>query len=108
VFSLMAGVRVTVTTIWDENQIRGLREDPGVVAYVRDVGEGFARAERFLAPKRTGAGAGSIQVRPSRSKGAVDVGWDREHRYMGYQELGTKYIARKNFAGLTVAQYLHT
>lgn len=100
----VGGVRL----VWDRAQIKALKTDPELVAYVKEVAEGMARRERELAPKRSGAGAASIQARPSRAQGAQDVGWDKEHYYMGYQELGTVHVERKNFAGQTLATYIHT
>ena len=99
---------VSVRTVWDRPAITALKTDAEVVAYTREVAEGMSAYERRLAPKDTGAGADSIEARESRAGGALDIGWTTDYRYMGYQELGTVTVARKNFAGRTVDEYKHS
>jgi hypothetical protein len=103
----------TVRVEWDGESIAGLRTDPGVVAYIAEVAEGFAQAERREAPKRTGAGAASIAVRDSRAQGARDVSWDADHHYMTYQNYGTKAMGlrttdQERFAQRALAKYKKT
>ena len=101
----MANVRVTVE--WDGRALSDLRTDPGVQKYTEDVAANFARTFRSVAPHRTGEGAASIQSRASGTKGTRRVGWDKDHFYMGYQELGTKYVRALRFASKALRQYIH-
>jgi hypothetical protein len=75
--------------VWDRQAIRNLRTDPEVMLAVRQASKDMAGIARAFAPKRTGAGAASIQARDSRAAGAVDVAWDSQHHYMVFQEYGT-------------------
>jgi len=102
---------VSVRTAWDRAAIAALKTDPEVVAYIDTAAEGFAALERALAPKDTGAGAASIAARPSRSKGARDVGWDKAHYYLSIQNsfstLGTQPNPNYRFALDALERYVH-
>jgi len=100
--------KVSTRTVWDRTAIAALKTEPQVAAYTHEVAEGMAAFERRLAPSKTGAGGDSIAIRDSRAKGAEDISWDADHLYMGYQELGTKFVPRTNFAGRTVDEYQHS
>lgn len=106
---------VSVRTVWDRAAIAALRTDPEVLAYVTDAARGVARALRAAAPKNTGAAADSIQDRPpARAKGARDVGWDKAHYYMSFQNnyatLGAGRTVNPNFQFVQQAldRYIHT
>ena len=51
------------------------------------------------APKRTGAGAGSIRAEPvlDGPDWTVRISWDREHFYMYFHEFGTKRLPDRPF-----------
>jgi HK97 gp10 family phage protein len=100
---MAANVRV----VWDRAAITGLKTDPGVERFATEVAVSFAWTMRALAPHLTGEGAWSIQARDSSAKGARRVGWDKEHYYMGYQELGTKYVRGQRFVSKALRQYIH-
>jgi hypothetical protein len=106
----MAGA-VSVRTAWDRAAIAALKTDPEVVAYVEVAAQGFAALMRALAPKDTGAGAASIAPRDSRSKGARDVGWDKPHFYLSFQNnyatLGSKANPNYRFALDALERYVH-
>jgi len=102
---------VSVRAVWDRAAIAALKTDPEVVAYIEVAAEGLAAIERALAPKDTGAGAASIAVRPSRAKGALQVGWDKPHYYLSFQNnyamLGTKANPNYRFALDALERYVH-
>jgi len=102
---------VSVRTAWDRAAIAALKTDPEVMAYVEVAAQGFAAIERALAPKDTGAAAASIQPRPSRSKGALDVGWDKPHFYLSFQNnyatLGSRTNPNYRFALEALERYVH-
>ena len=70
----------------DPDAIDDLAYDAEAVAMILEAGEAVAKAARRLAPKRTGAGAASIQARVAvDSQGArADVSWDKQHDYMRF------------------------
>jgi hypothetical protein len=51
-----------------------------------EAGEAVAVIARRLAPKRTGAGARSIQAKSSQDAGGAyaEVSWDKAHEYMRF------------------------
>lgn len=89
---------VSTRVVWDRKAVAELRLDPGVRAYIQSVGEQVAHDMRVLAPRDSGAGAASILARDSRSKGATDVGWDKEHYYLIFPEYGTVHQPAQRFA----------
>ena len=95
-------MRTSTRIVWDKVGIAALKTDPEVVAYVDEVARGLGADMRALAPKLTGAAAASIQARPARTQGARDVGWDKPHYYMSFQEnfstLGSKANSNFRFA----------
>ena len=104
----------SVRMVWDQQAIRNIRLVPGVVAEVHRASEGIARYAAERAPKRTGAGAHSIEPREARGKaqsavGAFDVSWDwQQNLYMAYQEYGTEFMPPKYFLYDAWAHYIHT
>jgi len=103
---------VSVRTVWNREQIAALKTDPEVLAYVELAAQGLARDIRAVTPKRTGAGAASIQVRPPpRAKGARDVGWDKAHFYLSFQNnystLGRSTNPNFHFAQDALERYVH-
>lgn len=66
---------------------------------LRDLGEQVVSDAQRDAPKRTGAGAESIHYEIDHdSKGAVvRIGWDDEHWYMIFSELGTSQQSARPF-----------
>jgi len=103
---------VSVRTVWSREQIAALKTDPEVEAFTHAAATGLARDLRVAAPKLTGAGAASIEVRPARSKGALEVGWDKAHYYMTIQNsfstLGSHTNLAFHFAQQTLENYIHT
>lgn len=103
---------VSIRTVWDRQAIAALKTDPEVEAYIESASQGLASALRSAAPKLTGAGAASIAVRPSRAQGARQVGWDKEHYYMTYQDFYSTFDNHTNpnfgFAQETLERYVHT
>jgi HK97 gp10 family phage protein len=60
----------------------------------------FAEAARDAAPKSTGAGAASIHAELVQTYNGVyvaRVGWDRDHFYMMFHELGTSRMSARPF-----------
>ena len=104
-------MRTSTRIVWDRKGIAALKTDPEIVAYVDEVARGLAGVMRAEAPKLTGAGAGSIQARPSRTKGARDVGWDKAHFYLSFQNnfanLGSKANSNFRFALTALNRYTH-
>lgn len=63
-------------------------------------GEAVAEAARDAAPKSTGAGAASIHAELVQTYNGVyvaRVGWDRDHFYMMFHELGTSKMSARPF-----------
>lgn len=66
---------------------------------LRDLGEQVVSDAQRDAPKRTGAGAESIHYEIDHdSKGSyVRIGWDKEHWYLIFSELGTSQTTARPF-----------
>jgi HK97 gp10 family phage protein len=92
---------------WDQKSIRELRTDPRVVGYVAEAARNMADLITDRAPQDTGGGAASIAARPSRARGATDVGWDASHFYMIFPEFGTQYQDAQRFARDVLYAYQH-
>jgi hypothetical protein len=77
-----AGFRLNL----DAAAIDDLAADGDAVSLVQRVGDRVAAKARALAPKRTGAGAASIQARTAvDEQGAyAEVSWDKAHEYMRF------------------------
>lgn len=91
----MAAVRVIV----HDREVERLKADPGL----RDVYEDLARpavaAARSGAPHATGAGAGSIHTETVLDGDEWEglISWDREHFYLRFHELGSRYLPARPF-----------
>lgn len=76
-------------------EMRRLLESEGVMAGLERVGEQVAERAASAAPKRTGSGAASIHA--ERVGGEVRVGWDRDHFYLLFSEVGTSRMSARPF-----------
>lgn len=105
----IGGVRI----VWDRPAIAALKEDPELLDYLHEAAQGLADAMRAVAPRLTGAGAQSIAPRPpARARGAMDVGWDKAHFYMSFQNnyatLGASHTnPNYHFAQEALERYTH-
>ena len=68
-------------------EIRQIPTRPDVMALLMGVAENVVERARQAAPKKTGAGAASIHA--ERDGQEIHVGWDQDHFYMEFLELGT-------------------
>lgn len=83
-----------------QDAIDALTRDPDIVAVLLQDAQPVIRDARSRAPKRTGAGAESIDAQPYAEPGGeqtVRVGWDRNHFYMGFHDLGTSQLPALHF-----------
>lgn len=64
-----------------------------------EVGDPLAEKARAGAPRKTGAGAASIQavVGEDSESSFVDVSWDAEHDYLRHHEEGTEDMPARPF-----------
>jgi HK97 gp10 family phage protein len=94
-----------MTTIrLDQAAIHELVKSEGTLAALKKVGDSVAERAAQAAPKRTGEGAASIHA--EEVDGEVRVGWDRDHFYMLFAEVGTsKHAARPFLRPALDAQY---
>ena len=76
-------------------EIRQIPTRPDVMALLMGVAENVVERARQAAPKRTGEGAASIHA--EEVDGEVRVGWDRDHFYLGFFELGTSKMSARPF-----------
>jgi len=81
----------------DEDAIADLADGDDAEELALDAGDLVAERAQQLARAqglvRTGEGVESIQAVPGRDDDGAysDVGWDRDHFYMGFAELGTEH-----------------
>lgn len=104
----VGGVRIK----WDRAAIAALKEEPEMLDYLREAAEGLAQAIRTVTPRLTGAGAASIAPRPpARARGALDVGWDKAHYYLSFQNNFSTLASHVNpnfhFAQEALERYSH-
>lgn len=86
-----------------------LRYNPLLMADIMAKVEPVVEDAKANAPRKTGAGAASIraEVDWSGEDGpAVRVGWDTDHYYMRFHELGTKHLPARPFLRPAVDRYL--
>ena len=78
---------------------KALTQVPEVRRQVRRAAAEVRDEARRNAPRDTGAGAKSIQVKSLLVGGANEyhVSWDREHFYMGFHELGAINVTARPF-----------
>lgn len=97
-------VRITI----DRRAVETIMQEPGGQKMMRLVGRDFAAKMRAVAPKDTGAGAGSIDARDIKDKKgnpAVNVGWDARHFYMIFPEYGTSSQREQRTIRTLLEQY---
>ncbi len=83
----------------DQRAINDLASDGAVLAAIDEqVATPLAERMADAAPKDTGAGAASIASRPDPDTPGFRVGWDREHFYLSFHELGTAQQPARPFA----------
>lgn len=98
-----------VRVVLDRAAIRAYERDPGTVREVLSAGLNMARLAAAMAPRDTGAGAGSIEPELSRKDpGAADVSWDNRYPYMIFHEDGTKHVPARRFLRNAFEHYIHT
>jgi HK97 gp10 family phage protein len=89
----------------DQAAIHELTMSEGTRLALKKVGDSVAERAAQAAPKRTGGGAESIHAEEA-VDGEVRVGWDRDHFYMLFAEVGTsKHAARPFLRPALDAQY---
>jgi HK97 gp10 family phage protein len=84
----------------DKAAMLALARSHEVTEAVYKFGEAVADAAREAAPKNTGAGAASIRAELIQTYEGVyvaRVGWDRDHFYMMFHELGTSRMSARPF-----------
>ena len=88
-----------MAVVVNQSEMRRLLDGPGVMAGLERVGEQVAKRAALTAPKATGAGAASIHAETAEdSRGKhVRVGWDRDHFYMLFAEVGTSRMSARPF-----------
>lgn len=86
--------RISVNTA----AVRRLDRDPAVLRQVQAVAEEAADRIEARAPKRTGGGARSVHSEPDPTQPGFRVGWDRQHFYLSFAELGTEDQPARPFA----------
>lgn len=100
----MAGVRV----VWDQQALAALERDPVLLRNLEASVAPLVRDTRAAAPKATGVGAASIRAELAPGVDAaweVRVGWDQLRYYMGFHELGTRYLPADPFLRPALDQY---
>lgn len=80
---------MTVHVRLSEGAITALGEDPRVVHALGPVAEALVDRMKELAAVNTGAGRDSIHAEFQPENGEWRVGWDQDHWYMIFPELGT-------------------
>jgi hypothetical protein len=88
-----------VRIVPDEAAIRDLAGSQVLRAAVFDAAEELVPGARARAPHDTGAGAFSIHAEPVFDDGVwtARVGWDRDHYYMSFHQLGTTSLPARPF-----------
>lgn len=89
---------MAVRVVLDQAAIDALASDPEVLAGVGEVADRVAERMAARAPKDTGGGAESIHAEPDPDEPGFRVGWDQDHFYLGFHELGTEHQPARPFA----------
>lgn len=84
-----------MAVVVNASEMRRLLESEAVMGGLERVGEQVAKRAASSAPKDTGEGAASIHA--ERVEGEVRVGWDEDHFYMIYPEVGTSAQSARPF-----------
>lgn len=79
-------------------RVKALARDPGVLRQTGVTADEAARRIAGRAPRNTGAAARSIHAEPDLDGAGFRVGWDREHFYLSFAELGTEHQPATPFA----------
>lgn len=104
----MATGDVDVTVSLDMAAINAVLRDPGLGDVLLNAARPtLVATARSLAPRRTGAGAASIRAEATLMADGweVRVSWDDAHKYMRFQDKGTKYVPAKHFLEQAAATY---
>jgi len=93
--------------VWNEAELRAVQSAQWVRRGLAIYGKAIAGSARGEAPRRSGAGAGSIHDETVLEGGAWTdrVSWDREHYYMGFQNSGAKHTTALHFIEHAVDRY---
>lgn len=88
-----------VRIIWHDAAIASFRRSEENRAHVIEGGRDIARAAAAAAPRRTGAGAGSIHPEAVLDDGdwTARVSWEQQFDYMRFHELGTEHLPARHF-----------
>jgi len=83
----------------DRQALAKAESDLAIRLALSDEAESIVRSAKRRAPRKTGAGAASIhQEMQLNSDGwTVEISWDSQHGYMGFQELGTSTMRPHSF-----------
>lgn len=92
---------------WNEGEYERMLQDPALTDYARQVGDAVAQLAREMAPRRTGAGAASLQAEAEFLDGQweIAVGADQLHAYMRFPDRGTKFMPAQRFMENAAARY---
>lgn len=82
-----------------QQEIDGLLRDQDIADLLLDVAAPAVAEARLRAPRRTGAGAASIRAESvlDGDMQTVRISWDRDHFYMSFQDVGTRYLPPLHF-----------
>jgi HK97 gp10 family phage protein len=90
----------------DQAAIDALESDPRVLAAIdKQVNPAVIARMKHRAPKDTGAGAESIHAEPDPDQPGFRIGWDPDHFYMSFAELGTEHQPARPFARPTADEF---
>lgn len=90
----------------NSSAVRALASDPDVLDAVdQQVATPLAERMAQNAPKDGGEGAASIHSEPDPDEPGFRVGWDRDHFYLGFHELGTEHQSARPFARPTADEF---
>lgn len=88
-----------VRVVLHDRAIRALSALPALRGVLEATSRPLIAAAQGAAPKRTGAGAASIHAEAvlDGDEWSALIGWDREHYYMRFHELGTRTLPARPF-----------
>lgn len=98
----MAETSSGVTIVINQAGLRAITHEAWVKEKIMEYGEKVAGDAAGHAPRRTGAGAGSIHAEPveETTGWTARVSWDEDHYYMRFQDEGTVHINAQHFLEL--------
>lgn len=93
----------------DAAGLRALLQGVGIAEALQRVGDQVAERAAQAAPKRTGEGAASIHAESVIDATGlhVRVGWDSDHWYMLFSEVGTSRAAARPFLRPALEGHYH-